>query len=326
MAVEAKYSVGLSPLATCGDRFISRYHVHEIAVRDRIKMLATVEGLSGVYLGYPSDFTPFSDTGELKQELEKHHLQTSMIEIELFSESVWKHGSFTSYDEKIRHKAVDLAKKGIDASVLLGNKHISMCLLQDGYDYPFQSDYRRSWERLIEAIREVARYRKDVRVCLEYKIKEARTHNYLGTIGKALMLIDGVSEGNVGILIDIGHSYMAYENPAESVVLADMHHRLDYVELNDNYRLWDDDMIAGTVHFSETMEFLYWLQQVAYDGWYNFDIFPYRENGLETVRQCIRNTETLAQLAGRIPQERLNSLRAKNDTPGIAELLRELIA
>ncbi|GAF94585.1 unnamed protein product, partial [marine sediment metagenome] len=209
MAVKTNYSVGLGPLTACGDRFVSKYHPDDIDLRERIRMVAKVEDLKGIYLGYPSDFSFFSDTKELKGELEKNNLEVSMIEIELFSEPIWKHGSFTSNDEKIRQKAVNLAKKGIDASVVLGNNHISMCLLQDGYDYPFQSDYRKSWERLVEAIKEIARYRKDVKICLEYKIKEARTHIYMATIGKTLMLINKVKEDNVGVLIDIGHSYMA---------------------------------------------------------------------------------------------------------------------
>ncbi len=325
MVAKTKYSVGLSPLTTCGDRFVSKYHPDDIDVRERIKMVAKVEDLKGVYLGYPSDFSFFSDTKELKGELEKNNLEVSMIELELFSEPIWKCGSFTSNDEKIRQKAVHLAKEGIDASIVLGNNHISMCLLQDGYDYPFQSDYRKSWERLVEAIKEIARYRKDVRICLEYKIKEARTHIYMGTIGKTLMLINDVRENNVGVLIDIGHSYMAYENPAESVILADMHDKLYYVELNDNYRLWDDDMIAGTIHFWETIEFLYWLNEIKYDGWYNFDIFPYREDGFEVVRQCIKNSEMLKQLAVKIPPDKLDSLREQNNTTGIVELLRKLL-
>ncbi|GAH07951.1 unnamed protein product, partial [marine sediment metagenome] len=98
------------------------------------------------------------------------------------------------------------------------------------------------------------------------------------------MLINKVKEENVGVLIDIGHSYMAYENPAESVILADMHDKLYYVELNDNYRSWDDDMMVGTIHFWETIEFLYWLDEIGYRDWYNFDIFPYREDGFEVVR------------------------------------------
>ncbi len=325
MAEAVRYSVGLSPLSTCGDRFISRYKPHDISVRDRIRMAAKVEDLEGVYLGYPSDFSAFSTTNELKQELDKNNLKASMIEIELFSEPVWQYGSFTSNSEKVRQKAVDLAKKGIDASRIIGINHISMCLLQDGYDYPFQSDYRKNWQRLVEAIGELSRYRKDVRICLEYKIKEARTHIYVGTIGKTLMLINDVGEENVGVLVDIGHSYMAYESPSESVALADMHDILYYVELNDNYRSWDDDMIAGTVHFWETIEFLYWLDEVKYDGWYNFDIFPYREDGVESIRECIENTKTLRKLMARIPREELDSLRKGDNITGIVGLLRKLL-
>ncbi len=51
----------------------------------------------------------------------------------------------------------------------------------------------------------------------------------------------------------------------------------------------------------------------------------YREDGFEVVRQCIKNSEMLKQLAIKIPPDKLNSLREENDTTGIVELLRKLL-
>ena len=49
------------------------------------------------------------------------------------------------------------------------------------------------------------------------------------------------------------------------------------MHFNDNYRLWDDDMIVGSVHTIEYLELLYWLDRIGYDGYLSMDQYPYRE-------------------------------------------------
>ena len=46
------------------------------------------------------------------------------------------------------------------------------------------------------------------------------------------------------------------------------------MHFNDNYRLWDDDMIVGSVHTIEYLELLYWLDRVGYDGYLSMDQYP----------------------------------------------------
>jgi len=49
----------------------------------------------------------------------------------------------------------------------------------------------------------------------------------------------------MGVLIDIRHSYMAFENPAEGVYLLASSGKLYHTHFNDNYRDWNHDMIVG---------------------------------------------------------------------------------
>ena len=73
---------------------------------------------------------------------------------------------------------------------------------------------------------------------------------------------------NVGVCIDVGHSFMAGENVAESAVLLQHHgEKLFHMHFNDNYRSWDDDMIVGSVHWVEYVELLHWLRETGYAGW-----------------------------------------------------------
>ena len=59
----------------------------------------------------------------------------------------------------------------------------------------------------------------------------------------------------MGILLDIGHSIVAQENPAEAAALINRYkEKLFYVHFNDNYRYWDDDMMAGAVNIPVLLE------------------------------------------------------------------------
>jgi sugar phosphate isomerase/epimerase len=66
---------------------------------------------------------------------------------------------------------------------------------------------------------------------------------------KAILIANEVGLKNVGVTIDIGHAFNAYENPAESLTLAKGWNRLFHIYVNDNFREWDDDMIVGSQYF-----------------------------------------------------------------------------
>jgi sugar phosphate isomerase/epimerase len=141
----------------------------------------------------------------------------------------------------------------------------------------------------------------DVKLVVDYKPKQPRAHCFIGTVGKTLLLIEKVNRPNVGAMVDVGHTLMAYESIAESAAL--LHHfgnKLCYMHFNDNWRLWDDDMTVGSIHMVEMLELLYWLDRIGYDGWYALDIFPYRENGARAATESIHWIQGLYGLLDKI--------------------------
>ncbi|MCX7796255.1 MAG: sugar phosphate isomerase/epimerase, partial [bacterium] len=98
--------------------------------------------------------------------------------------------------------------------------------------------------------------------------------------------------------------------------------KLFYVHLNDNYRLWDDDMIVGSVHIIEYLELLYWLKRCNYQGWYTLDIFPYREDGVKAARESIKWIKSLNGVIEQIGMERIEALINKGDISEISEVIR----
>jgi xylose isomerase len=82
------------------------------------------------------------------------------------------------------------------------------------------------------------------------------------------------------------------------------------VEVNDNWRDWDDDMAVGSVHLIETLEFLHALRQIDWQGPLLLDQFPFREDPIEAAHSSIRTIRALDRLLDRID---LNSLAAARD-------------
>ena len=59
---------------------------------------------------------------------------------------------------------------------------------------------------------------------------------------------------DVGIVLDLGHCLHGGECPPTCCSLVREHGRLFTIEVNDNWREWDNDLAVGSVHLIETLE------------------------------------------------------------------------
>ena len=326
MTRNTKYRIGsgLVPFSACADRFMSHGYRDGIPLADQIDAMARVEGMRGIALDYPAQFTE-QEAPRVRSLYESHGFELATLELGLYCDRRFKLGSLTSPDPGVRREAVELSKRGLDLAREMGAYDVLLWPGQDGFDYPFQAEYRACWKMLVEGIAEIASHATDVRVAVEYKPKEPRAHCFIRNAGTLLYLLKCVDLANVGATIDLGHSFVAGESPAEAAALIAGEGKLFQVHLNDNYRDWDHDLIVGSVHFWETLEFLYEILGAGYDGWYLMDVFPYREDGYAAIQQCVRNTECLLDLAHRVPRDEIRKATAAMDAVSSIETLRRLI-
>jgi len=175
----------------------------------------------------------------------------------------------------------------------------------------------------MDALSELAEYRSDVRLSLEYKMKEPRTHQYVSNYGKALFICEKLKYDNLGVVVDIGHSLFAGENPAEAVAITGKYNRLFHVHLNDNYRSWDDDLIFGSIHFWETLEMFYVLKNMNYDGWMSLDIWPARGDGFKALQESVDRVYMFADIVEKLPHSEIARMQAKNETADILKIVRQ---
>lgn len=319
------YSVILSNVGSVSDRFVPNGYGKSYSIQELFERVAQIPQVTGVEL-IGMAHVKENNVKELKAYLEEYNLNLSSIIPDHFGQQKWKYGSFSSKDPEIRRHAVQHAKEMMDVASELGGEIINLWPGQDGYDYLFQNDYILEREWIKEGIKDVCNHREDVNVALEYKVKEPRTHSYISTAANSLLIVQDVSVNNCGVTIDFGHSLNAYETPAETVALLKMYgDKLFHVHMNDNYRYWDDDMIVGSVHTIETLEFFYWLKRTNYEGWLSIDQYPYREDGYEAVREGVNMMQKLNDLAHSLDENIIQQLINKNNAAETSAYLRKAL-
>ncbi|MFW6182073.1 MAG: TIM barrel protein, partial [Spirochaetota bacterium] len=247
------------------------------------------------------------------------------VNAKIFGDQEFKYGAFTSTDARIRQKAVDLARKSADMAREMDANISSLWPGQDGFDYYFQNDYYRQWDRTVSALREICGYAPDLRFAYEYKPREPRMYSLVSNAAKAVLLVQEVGADNLGVTLDYGHALFARENAAESLCLIDRAGKLFNVHFNDAYGDWDDDLIAGSVNIWSTLEFLWYLKRTEYNGYVTLDMFPYREDPYEACALAVRMIKTLEEIAGSLDGEQIRGFQESNDAAGVMEMLRRKV-
>jgi xylose isomerase len=302
------YSTGIWVFGKTPDRFcVSGYKIDR-SIEKSLDRIASVPELTGVMMHYPQPINE-NNINDIEKMLQDRGLHLASCDVDLFSDPIFNCGSLMSENNTLRKKAIEYSKKAMDIAEYLGARDMNLWPGQDGFDYPFQINYSLQWDLLIKSLTEIANYNPRVNLSLEYKLREPRTHSTIYSSGVALYLAHKTGCSNVGVTLDLGHSFNCKESPANVLALLDKFNKLFILHLNDNYRDWDDDMAVGTVHFWETIEFIYYLNLSKYDGWLGLDIFPYREDAAEACDFSIKNIQTMLKIVNRINLNQLHRIQ-----------------
>jgi xylose isomerase len=282
--------------------------------------LAAKSGVSGLDLNFPFPESSLS-TAEVHSALSERDLTAVSVTPIIYGQR-FRRGGFTNPDPAVRREAIDLAHASVDAARELGARYVKFWPGQDGYDYPFQCEYLELRRLAIEGIRDVARSFPDTTFAIEYKLKEPRARLFWSGAPATLLAIEQMSVGNVGVVLDFGHSLFAKENPAEMLHLVHAAGRLVDIELDDNYREWDDDLTAGSINLVETLEFLHVVRTIGWDGPLKLDLFPYREDAVEAVQESITTLRRLEECCDRLDLGALRLAQRAQDAMAAQRIVR----
>ena len=252
--------------------------------------MAAVRGITHVDLNYPEHFVDMS-IEELKVVLSDLGLTVNSVAMRFRKEFL--HGEYTNRDEAVRREAIELSKAGIEATAALGCDLVTIWLGYDGWDYSFQKDYARAVDQTVAAYQELADFRPDIRLSIEYKPYEERVFCLNASVGTTLYLLQRIDRANVGATLDFAHMLMAGDTPAFGAAILLQQGKLWGVHLNDGQNRTDDGLMIGSVHPFETAEMLYYLLRYGYQGVIYFDTFPRRESASQEAAANVEMMDLL---------------------------------
>lgn len=308
---EPVYGAGVWHFATYVDRYATDGYGEPRTILDGIALAGEVGDLSVLDLNWP--FPPGNiSTAEVRKALTENNLRAIAVTPEMYTGRFAK-GGFTNPDPAVRHEAIELVAGAAEAGRDLGVDYVKLWPGQDGYDYPFQADYADLWGKSVAALRELADSFPDMKFAIEYKPREPRNRMVLSSVARTLLAIQDTGADNVGVLLDFGHSLYGGETPAEAARMAIAHDRLFAIDVNDNFRGWDDDMVVGSVHLLETFEFFFALHDAGWQGVWQLDQFPFREDPVEAARTGIRTMRAFHRALGYLDRDELAAAQSAQD-------------
>lgn len=317
-----RFGAGLWMFGQFVDRYAGDGYGPAVDTLEAIERAGQVGALEVVDINYP--FSEGVTLQQVKDAFQRNNLRAQAVTPHIYMRRHVR-GAFTHPDPKIRQEVIDLYKQGIEIAHELGAKYVKLWPGQDGYDYPFQADYQQLWDLSVNGVRQVAELDPATQFAIEYKFKEPRTHIFFCNAATTLLAIQAMGVNNVGIVMDLGHSFFAKETPAEAVQLVHRLGKLTSVEVNDNWREWDDDLAVGSIHLIETLEFLHVLRRIGWSEPILLDQFPFREDPVAAARASINTVRRLDALLDRLDVPTLTATQEQQDALAAQRLVLDLL-
>lgn len=316
------FGAGIWHFASYVDRYATDGYAPPKDLLEMIDLAGQVRDLSVVDINFPwsSDIS----IEQVEAALERNKLSVIGITPEIYNREFAK-GAFTNPDPGVRRRANEVCTEAAALVRRLGASYVKLWPGQDGWDYPFQVDHRDIWRKSIEGIGELASQHPDLKFVIEYKPREPRVHMSYNSMARTLLGIEAMGVPNVGVLLDFGHALYGGESPADSAQLAIDHGRLFGMDVNDNLRAWDDDLVAGTVHPIELFEFFYTLRKNNWEGVWQLDQFPFREDCVEAANMAIDFLKHVDRALDKLDFTELQAAQQRQDAMAAQRIARKAL-
>lgn len=206
-----------------------------------------------------------NDFGALKAHAEDQGVRLGTINSNTFQDEIYKFGSLTHIDKKVRQQAIDHHFECIDIMNQTGSRDLKIWLA-DGSNYPGQADLRARQDRLHESLEAIyARLAPGQRLVLEYKFFEpAFYHTDVPDWGTAYVQVTALGD-QATVCLDTGHH--APGTNIEFIVAQLLRlGRLGSFDFNSRFYA-DDDLIVGAADPFQ-------LFRIIFEVWRNGGLSP----------------------------------------------------
>jgi xylose isomerase len=231
---------------------------------------------------------------EFKAACETHNLKVPMATVNLFYDPVFRDGTFTSNDRRVRDYALQKTIRAMELGHELGSRIFVLWGGREGVE----TDACRRGDEAIKRFREAMNYLVEYseaqqlgyRFALEAKPNEPRADIYFPTTGSYLAFIETLDRPElVGVNPEVAHEHMAGLNMSHSVAQAWEAGKLFHIDLNDQVPgRYDQDLRFGSANPKAAFWLVKFLEDVGYDGSRHFDAHAYRTEDYEGVKDFAR--------------------------------------
>ncbi|MEV6851798.1 hypothetical protein [Actinoplanes sp. NPDC051411] len=97
------------------------------------------------------------------------------------------------------------------------------------------------------------------------------------------------------------------------------------MDVNDNLRGWDDDLVVGTVHLTEIFEFFHVLRKNQWEGVWQLDQFPFREDSVDAARTSIQILKRIYRALDRLDEPALAEAQERQDAMAAQRLVQDAL-
>jgi xylose isomerase len=273
---------------------------------------------------------------EVRELLDKLGLKATTMNVNMFTDPRWKLGSVTHPKREVREKALGVLLQAADLAKAVGCEAFSFWPGQDGWDYNFEVNYGKQFERFLEACRQAARRAKELglRFGVEAKLKEPKEGNMIipttHIAGWIAYVVNQELGGKyMGVTIDYGHEQMYAVEPAYTVYalhkmgvpIANFH--VNTAKLHSN----DEDRVFGTGDVWRFVDYLYAAVDTGYDGWFGEDQFTYR---MDPVKAMALSKEIFGNLMKKAlliyaRKEELEEARSEGDQAKVLDVVKKIV-
>jgi xylose isomerase len=315
-----RHAVIMAFLGKLRDRFCE--YQAPIPVEEKLERAAAIPGVQGVELIYPDEC---ADLMGLKGALSRLGLAAAAVNVNLKGHPDFVRGALSSPDPAICRMSLEFIRGAKDCAFTLGCPRVTCAPLADGYDYPLQIDYRTSRTRIVDVLAEACEYRPEITLHLEHKPSDPRTRGLLDTAGRVVLLCRDIGSPAVGITFNVGHAFYGGATPADAfaqVLLARIPY---YIHSGDGTDDWDWDLLAGSRHYWQWAEFLYYLKQDGYQGWVTSDAFPVRQDATELFAANIRVADGIWQWLDTVDSAAISQAVENQDLFPVLRLLEQCL-
>ena len=215
-------------------------------LREKLADAAQVQRVTGICPGVAIHipWDKEDDWSSARDYVSSLGLHIGAVNPNLFQEDVYRFGSLTHFDRKVREQAIEHVLDCIRIAQVVGSNVISLWLA-DGTNYPGQDDLRSRRHRLLDSLQAIYEaLPSGMRLLIEYKFFEPAFYSTdLPDWGTSLLMAQKLGP-QAEVLVDTGHHPQG-TNIAQIVASLLDEGRLGGFHFNDR-RYADDDLIVGS--------------------------------------------------------------------------------